>query len=178
MIHTVITSTTGAVADTGPSATDWITALTGAVALLAAGVAAYVTWRQFRLLVSANERDQAAKFAMWSEYKDSGVEILYSNGSGLPVYAVCATITVPGEPSKMTKIGTCGPTGEPQRNAESIKAAVDSIKEQIDDLPKPEATARYRKLAELTTVAVTFRDAAGITWRRTPDGTLTKESNK
>ncbi|HEY1572589.1 MAG TPA: hypothetical protein VGG05_14695 [Pseudonocardiaceae bacterium] len=176
MIRPASTSVAGLAADAGPGATDWITACTGAVALIAAGIAAYATWRQFKLLVLANERDQAAKFVMWATYAD-GIKILYSNDNSLPVYSVCATIMVDGTELASIEMVVCGPTKEPQ-NAQT-DPTVEAIKKRIDgNLTEAARKKRYRELAERTTVAVRFRDTAGIGWDRAIDGKLTKVPTK
>jgi hypothetical protein len=104
------------VVDGGPSIADWITAGTGAAALLVAIVAVWPTWRQLRMLVADRERQQAASFAMWAQYSAAAKEmqILYANSGTLPVYDVQGKITI-GDGRRPTNFerGTIGPAPEP-----------------------------------------------------------------
>lgn len=182
--------------DGGPSITDWMTAWATVATPVVAVVAIWPVWRQLRILVTDKEREQAAHFAMWTEYsaKSKGMEVLYANGGTLPVYDVRGTIVV-GDGKRPTRFerGTIGPTAEPVPDRvisqlvngeigtclrEKFGDRVDRTNAYGDSAPPADVVLGRSELAKSVQVSLSFRDAAGIAWRRTADGRLTKESRK
>jgi hypothetical protein len=177
----------------GPSITDWITAVTGAVALIVAVVAVWPAWRQLRMLVEDREREQAAGFAMWAEYPVTAQElqILYANSHAVPVYDVHGQLTMNnGKRRASCDMATVGPTASPVVDRplsqlvnilledclrEQFGERVDQTNEYGDPHPPDEVLMDRNDLIKSVRVSVTFRDTTGVTWQRMPDGRLAKE---
>ncbi|HEX5119680.1 MAG TPA: hypothetical protein VFW65_31210 [Pseudonocardiaceae bacterium] len=148
-----------------PSSTDWIVAVTGIVALLAAAVAAVAAWRQLVMLRQGAERDQAAKFGMWAAHSPAGGgKVCYINGSGLPIYDVVATVTLDGETVGRYQMGVCGPTPQPCVEPDSTDALIEKF--------RTKAEIPAKELVKSVIVEVDFLDAGGIAWHRDSTGKL------
>lgn len=168
------------IVDGGPSITDWITAITGAAALLVALAAILPAWRQLRMLIADKEREQAACFAMWVEYKGEDPAILYANSGTVPVYDVHGKITMDDREREICFfiLGTIGPTRKPVVDrllSQMVNLEIAAILREHEHGEPAETRMIPVNLGGSVRVSVTFRDATGVTWQRTPDGQLAKE---
>ena len=183
----------------GPSITDWITAITTAAAALAAGIAAVLAGRQLKLLAvdrksdsEARRREQAAKFSAWPHFSQEAMQLqlIFMNASASPVYDVKGTVFIEGKKAFVFERGTLGPDSA----ARVDERASGILRDRIDDMLRRELGneavnrktalgARYADsdvlwregdLVERTTVEVSFRDAAGVQWKREGDGQLVR----
>jgi hypothetical protein len=169
------------------------------LALIAAVVAAWAAWKanthqaeQLRRLEATEEAQQASRFAIWIDETEAMPAQLLKchNASGLPVYDVEFSYTL-REVEEVWPLRTIGPTSEPRLFSEignhvTLKAAEvadASGEEHYAEVPaavRTEFPEALRTLAVRDVVledfrfTVSFRDAAGVRWKRHMDGALTK----
>jgi hypothetical protein len=184
------------------TASAWGSMVSGGVALLAliaAGVAAWAAWKanahqaeQLRRLEAAEEAQQASRFAVWIDETEAMPAQLLKchNASGLPVYDVEFAYSL-REVEEVWPLRTIGPTPEPRlfseignhvtlKAAEVADAGGDGRYAEVPAAVQTEFPEALRTLAIRDVVlenfrfVVSFRDAAGVRWKRHMDGKLTK----
>ncbi|WP_170323511.1 DUF1416 domain-containing protein [Cryptosporangium phraense] len=151
----------------------WISSVGGLLSLVAAGTAAWIAWK---LLVTERTRDrqaaddarraQAGLIAAWipdatdrEGLDQATIRVLVRNNSTLPVYRVLVAIVVRSDDGFTEVASSGGPQG---RFREFAAPGDNEIRVMV-----PATTNRRR-------VVLTFRDAAGVEWRRDHDGALTE----
>ncbi len=182
------------------SAPDWVAGIGTTLAFGAAGYAGLAAKRQLDHLRRQEEdraleehRAHSSRVAIWLEAGiDGQPHVFYSNGSGLPIYAVTVRCRVPwhrvGPHPGMThtEIPVLGPTDGPRR-LHKVEADLRSTTAGVMRHTgsggfvaiQPDLVGWAPKsLGELVvtdvSAGIAFKDAQGHAWARLADGTLTE----
>jgi hypothetical protein len=174
----------------GPSATDWIAAVTGALALAIGVLAVYPAWRGLRMQREDREREQASKFAMWAQFSESlhEMQVFWFNSGSGPVYDVKGKLFVGTEEIVDFQNGTMGPVSSPQLDpglSTMLRSRIESrLQEEFggeaskmrsgSPTHSPAVLLRRVELNASVAIEVGFRDASGVRWLRASDGKLTR----
>lgn len=163
----------------------WLAALGGIGALIAASIAALMSYRLFKVeserdhnAQEREQRTQADRIAAWLVHDGDGLDdwaIQIQNDSNVPVYFFTAEIW-----GGLYISEVLGRTGILVLPPGSLKVRTPELRYWATRHLPPDALDECTPNAVLNSffVAITFRDAAGVTWRRSEIGVLNRRNEE